>query len=177
MRVFVALLALAIAAGCSTEPPIIEPVEPEPLLTGFPLEPSDSRPNRSERELFERLADATDKLPVTAAAVAGAFDLRSECATQGCHFDQTAIGGLVSRKGDLRFDRNGLIFELDDISGQCVRASVVARRFKGGGVEQSCFDAQCWYYRARQSWGALSFGLPEPGGGCVKSVIIDTYRQ
>ncbi|MCL6683551.1 hypothetical protein [Sphingomonas alba] len=177
MRVFVALLAFLCAAGCSTEPPIAGPIEPEPLQTGFPLEPSDDRPNRSESELFERLADALKKQPVTAAAVARAFNLQSECATHGCHFGQTAIGGMVARKGEMRFDRNGLIFELDDISGKCVRASVMARHFEGGGVEQSCLDAQCWYYKARQSWGTLSFELPEPRGGCVKSVMIDTYRQ
>ncbi|MCL6684309.1 hypothetical protein [Sphingomonas alba] len=127
--------------------------------------------------MLGRLADALNEQPVTAGAVAGAFGLRSECATGGCDFGQTEFGGMVSRKGRLSFDRNGLFFELDDISGQCVRAAVVARQFSGGSVEQSCADAQCWYYTARQDWGSVSFGLPDPDGPCVKSVIINTYRQ
>ena len=177
MRMLVALLVFVCATGCSTEPPIIEPVEPQPLQAPFASGPDDSSLNRSEKDLLGRLADALSKQPVTAGAVAGAFGFQSECATRGCNFGQTTFGGMVSRKGRLSFDRNGLFFELDDISGQCVRAKVAARQFSGGGIEQSCADAQCWYYTARRDWGTVSFGLPHPDGPCVKSVIINTYRQ
>ena len=69
------------------------------------------------------------------------------------------------------------MFQLDEISGECVRANVIARQFSGGSVEQSCADAQCWYYSVRQDWGTLSFALPDSDGPCVKSVIVDTYRS
>jgi hypothetical protein len=177
MRMLLVLLMLIGATGCTTEPPVSEPIEPQPLRTQFALDPSDSSLNRTESELLRRLADTIDKQPITARTVAGVFGLQVECATQGCDFGQTRIGGMVSRKGRLSFDRNGLMFQLDEISGECVRANVIARQFSGGSVEQSCADAQCWYYSVRQDWATLSFGLPDPDGPCVKSVIVDTYRS
>jgi hypothetical protein len=177
MRMLVVLSVLIGATGYTTEPPVTEPIQPQSLRMPFALDPSDPSLNRSESELLRRLADTIEEQPITARTVAGDFGLKGECATQGCDFGQTRIGGMVSRKGRLSFDRNGLMFQLDEISGECVRANVISRQFSGGGVEQSCADAQCWYYSVRQDWGTLSFGLPDPGGPCVKSVIVDTYRS
>lgn len=132
------------------------------------------RYNSSERDLFARVeaVTSTGSQP-SAAEITHEFGLASQCASKSCFFGGQSIANASYARGNLRPTNDGLVFELDELSGQCVRADMAARRF-GGEIGQRCVDSECWYLEAQHDWGIVGFGLKKPNSTCVSSVVINS---
>ena len=146
-------------------------------LAGSAACANDDPPNPSETALFARVDQALASNPPSTADIVKAFGLPADCERKSCFFEASQIAGARSERGNLRSNADGLIFVLEKLSGECIRASAVTRRFRTGPAEQSCFDAQCWYLRSQHDWGIVSFEVVTPEAQCVSSVVINTLPE
>ncbi len=128
----------------------------------------------TERLLFEKIDDAIASNPPKASKIDRAFDLTMDCKAGGCFYKSGSIGDLRFQWGDLRQSDDGLIFHIEELSGECVRTRKAVQRFGTGAPEQSCSHGGCWYTKTRHPWGILGFGIEEPDSICISSLVVNS---
>ena len=131
-------------------------------------------PNANERLLFEKLDFAISGNPPRAEDVLKVFGLDDSCARKSCFFESGQIGGLRYTGGQISPSNEGLIYVLEDLSGECIRVDRAERHFGTGQPEESCAHGGCWYRTAQHEWGIIAFGVKGPDAQCVSSVVINT---
>jgi len=127
-----------------------------------------------EQALFSKIESALAQAPPEGADVIRAFRLPSKCETETCFLEPSEIDGLQYEGGNLRQQKNGNIFVLEALSGQCIRRKRVMTYFGSGAAETSCSSKACWYTTAQYEWGILAFGLDERESACISSVVINS---
>jgi hypothetical protein len=129
----------------------------------------------SERDLFGRVEAVTKKDGPSSTEIVHEFGLPSECTSRTCFFKPSKIGRVTYAGGNIRNGRDGLIFELDDLGGDCI-STAMAKNWFGGAVTQGCVDSVCWYFESKRKWGTVNFGLNRQDSTCVSSVVINRAR-
>jgi len=133
-------------------------------------------PSTAESTLFEKLDRAISNAPPRAGDVVQAFGLDDDCAGNGCFFKGGDIGGIKYASGNLRPTKEGLIFVLEDFSGQCVRVDQAEVHYGTRKPEEGCDHGGCWYRSAQYEWGIIGFGVKDPKAQCVSSLVINTEQ-
>lgn len=128
----------------------------------------------TESLLFAKLEGALSHSPPRAEDIIAAFALPKSCRDETCWLEESSIGGLRYSEGNLRQPEEGLIFILEEFSGECVRTQRASVHFDLKPPTQSCSHGGCWYSDAQHDWGILTFGLDQPNSECVSSVVINT---
>ena len=133
--------------------------------------------NVSERNLITRLETVLADAPPLPSKIVSEFELPETCGVKSCFFKASKFANADYAGGNLRPSREGLVFVLEEIGGQCIRARTVADQFGPSEVKQACAHGGCWYREVQYDWGLLAFGLEKPDATCVSSIVINGLPQ
>lgn len=130
-----------------------------------------------ETAMFDRIDEVIANGEPSADHIVDTFDLPDKCRSTGCFFNRNPLTDEPLDRGSLSSNDEGLIFVMEGLGEDCIRLGRVEAKFGPGEIEESCFDAACWYYGTQHEWGILSFELEKPTSRCVSSVVINSKAQ
>jgi hypothetical protein len=92
-----------------------------------------------------------------------------------CEDHDVRIGEVVVGELSLRYGAFGSILLLERLSGACVPADALERRFGPARLDEGCTDGvTCWYREIKRPWGVLDTGLGDDlHAPCAKSIIAN----
>lgn len=130
--------------------------------------------NTTEEALFIRIDKILEAEEPSVFDIVRTFSLPENCGKTACFFEDSNTSSLSYSGGNLSPTSKGLVFELEDLGGECVRTDRLEKRFGSGTVKDSCSHGSCWYLDIQKEWGILAFGLEQPAAKCVSTFVINS---